>query len=89
MYSVVLQSVITLFGIAAILLLSLKSKVRRWGFISGLISDVFWVIFVMYTGQYIFLIFTAARILCYLNGVRNYFLCKDTKPKKVFYGEDL
>ena len=73
MYSWILQGIITLFGITAILLLSLKHKVRRYGFISGIISDVFWVIFVIHTGQYIFLIFTAVRILCYLNGVRNYF----------------
>lgn len=94
MYSWILQGIITLFGISAILLLSLKNKVRRWGFISGLISDIFWVIFVIHVGQYVFLIFTTARILCYLNGVRNYFGKKKLKHfkyknVKVYYGEAL
>jgi len=89
MYSWILQGIITLFGIAAILLLSLKSKVSRYGFIFGLISDIFWVIFIIHVGQYIFLIFTTARIICYMNGVKNYFLHKNTKPNKLFYGEEL
>jgi len=76
MYSLILQALITIFGILAIYLLSLKHKVRRYGFISGLVSDVFWVLWVLLTHNYIFLIFTAVRILCYLNGIRNYFLKK-------------
>jgi hypothetical protein len=78
-----LQILITVFGILAILLLSLKCKIRKWGFVSGLISDVFWVIFVIHVGQYVFLIFTTARVLCYLNGVRNYFIKKDTENETI------
>lgn len=92
MYSWVLQGIITLFGIAATLLLSLKSKIRRWGFISGLISDVFWVIFIIHVGQYVFLVFTLARMLCYTNGIKNYFIKKShikEKPAKFYYGEEL
>jgi len=76
MYNLILQIVITLFGILAIGLLSLKHKARKYGFVAGLISDVFWVWWVLLTGNYIFLVFTSARILCYLNGIRNYFLKK-------------
>lgn len=73
MSNIKLQILITIFGILAIFLLSLKHKVRRYGFISGLVSDVFWILWVLLTHNYIFLIFTAVRILCYINGVRNYF----------------
>jgi len=79
MYNWILQSVITLFGISAILLLSLKHKIRRWGFISGLVSDIFWVMFVLYEGHYVFLVFTVARILCYINGIFNYFVKRGKK----------
>lgn len=89
MYNIVLQIIITFFGLLAIYLLSLKHKVRRYGFVAGLVSDVFWIWWVLLTGNYIFLVFTFVRILCYLNGVYNYFLNKDNKPKKMFYGEEL
>ena len=78
MFNIILQILITIFGILAILLLSLKHKVRRYGFVSGLVSDVFWILWVLLTHNYIFLIFTAVRIICYLNGVFNYF---NLKPK--------
>ncbi len=76
MLSIILQILITIFGIAAIFLLSTKGKWTRVGFISGLVSDVFWVWYVLLTGAYVFLIFTTVRILCYLNGVRNYYFGK-------------
>jgi len=74
MYFWTLQVLITLFGICAIFLLSLKHKIRKWGFVAGLISDVFWVMFVISVGQYVFLVFTAFRIMCYINGIVNYFV---------------
>ena len=91
MYNLILQILITIFGILAIGLLSLKNKVRRYGFLAGLVSDVFWIWWVFLTGTYVFLVFTFVRILCYLNGVRNYFLHKNTqtKPVQSYYGEEL
>ncbi len=76
MLNVILQLLITIFGIAAIFLLSTKGKWTRLGFVSGLVSDVFWIWWILITGAYIFLVFTAVRILCYLNGVRNYYFGK-------------
>lgn len=73
MCNLILQIVITLFGIVAIGLLSLKHKVRKYGFVAGLVSDVFWIWWVLLTGNYVFLVFTAARLICYINGIRNYF----------------
>ena len=78
-YNLILQILITFFGILAIYLLSLKHKVRRYGFVAGLVSDVFWIWWVLLTGNYVFLVFTVVRILCYLNGVRNYFGRKNEK----------
>jgi len=68
MCSLILQAFITVFGILAIGLLSLKHKIRRYGFVCGLISDMFWVWWVLLTANYIFLVFTFVRIICYLNG---------------------
>lgn len=90
MYNLTLQILITLFGIVAIYLLSLKHKVRRYGFVAGLISDVFWIWWILLTGNYVFLVFTFARLFCYLNGIRNYFIKKShiglTVVKKVKKG---
>ncbi len=76
MLNIILQVLITVFGIAAIFLLSTKGKWSRVGFISGLVSDVFWVWWILITGAYIFLAFTTVRVLCYLNGIRNYYFGK-------------
>ena len=73
MFSIILQILITIFGILAIFLLSLKHKIKRYGFIAGILSDVFWFFWIMLTHNYIFLLFTSVRVLCYMNGVRNYF----------------
>ena len=73
MLNIILQVLITIFGIAAIFLLSTKGKWSRVGFISGLVSDVFWVWWILITGAYIFLAFTTVRVLCYINGIRNYY----------------
>ena len=78
MLNIILQCLITIFGIAAIFLLSTKGKWTRVGFISGLVSDAFWVWWIILTANYIFLFFTLARIGCYLNGIRNYYLKKPT-----------
>ena len=78
MLNVILQILITVFGIAAIFLLSTKGKWSRVGFISGLVSDVFWIYWILMTANYIFLFFTLVRIGCYLNGIRNYYLKKPT-----------
>ena len=76
MLNIILQVLITVFGIAAIFLLSTKGKWTRMGFISGLVSDVFWIWWILITGTYIFLAFTTVRVLCYLNGIRNYYFGK-------------
>jgi len=87
MCSLILQAFITVFGILAIGLLSLKHKIRRYGFVCGLISDMFWVWWVLLTANYIFLVFTFVRIICYLNGIRNYFIkkvCIKGKPVRLY-----
>lgn len=73
MFNIVLQILITLFGISAICLLSLKHKVQRYGFMVGLVSDVLWIWWTLLTGNYVFLVFIAARSICYINGIYNYF----------------
>lgn len=79
MTNIVLQILITIFGILAIFLLSLKHKLRRYGFIAGILSDVFWFFWILFTHNYIFLAFTAVRLVCYLNGIRNYFWKKSNE----------
>lgn len=77
MVDLISQICIAVFGVGAIILVSLKNK---YGFILGLISQPFWVITLVINEQWIILFLSAIYTGSWCFGIYNWFFKKE-KPK--------
>lgn len=66
----VVQAGMMIFGISAIFLVSTK-KHRLYGFVLGLVGQIFWFYFATHPFKFGVFFLTVAYTLSYLNGLRN------------------
>lgn len=66
---------IFIFGVSAILLIGLKDeKLRKWGFVCGLLSQPFWFYTTWKAGQWGIFAMSFVYAYSWANGFRNHFL---------------
>ena len=68
----VAQIGITVLGVSAAALVSLKSsRYRRWGFLCGLLSQPFWFYTLAHHGQWTMILLAVFYTATWTNGLRN------------------
>ena len=72
-----IQTIIVLLGASAIYFLSRKEKLKRWGFILGLIAEPFCAYSYITHGQYGILLLTLFYTFSYCQGIYNYWIKKE------------
>lgn len=70
---IVAQLGIAVLGVGAILLVGLKSEVRKWGFVCGLCAQPFWVYTTWTHEQWGIFLLTFIYGASWINGIRNHF----------------
>ncbi len=69
------QTCIVVFGLTAIFLISCKDeKIRRWGYVSGLISQPFWSWSAYTNGQWGIFILSFFYAASWLKGIWNFWV---------------
>ena len=70
------QIIILFFGTLTIFLLAQKNKWQRWGYITGLIQEPFWVITSTVNKQWGIFVLAIVYSLCFMLGIYNHWMKK-------------
>ena len=76
MWDTIAQVGITIFGLAAILLVAKKNK---WGFVLGLLSQPFWILTSLLNKQWGIFILSLVYVFTWCLGIYEWFYKKDKK----------
>jgi len=68
----VAQYVILILGPTAVFLVGSKGRLRRWGYLVGLLTQPWWFITLYCNGQWPVLVVSIIYTVSWANGVRNY-----------------
>lgn len=72
MLDLISQIGIALFGVSAIYLVGLKSRIKRWGFVCGLLGQPFWMYTTWVNEQWGIFGLTLVYGYSWYNGLKNH-----------------
>lgn len=77
------QVAIFVFGLSAVALVGVRQhKMRRWGYVLGLISQPFWFYTLTVNHQYVLLAAAVVYTMSWINGIKNHWRLADKKGEE-------
>ena len=77
--SILLQIIILVLGISAVLIVGRPEDWKKWGFVVGLVSQIFWAILFIESKQYFMIIGVVFYSIVWLIGFVNNIKVKESK----------
>lgn len=73
------QYIIMVLGPSAVLIVGMKNKYRRWGYVIGIAAQPFWFITIIYNRQWPILVAAFVYTISWSVGVYNFWLKRSNK----------